>query len=109
MPLQGFCTEYMAEQAAMKKELAEAKQTLAIERMLAAETAASKKEAQELRESAENDPDTAMALFIDKHRELGWCSPEEAAVGVLSAFEGRIAVLHLGCGRFALYEFDSEE
>lgn len=107
--LQSFCTEYMAEQVAMKKELAEAKQTLAIERMLAADTAASKKEAQELRENSENDPDTAMALFIDKHKGLGWCSHKEAVVGVLSAFEGRIAVLHLGRGRLALYEFDSEE
>lgn len=107
--LQGFCTEYMAEQAAMKKELAEAKQALATERMLAADMAAIRQAAQELRENAENDPETAMALFLDQHKELPWCSPKEAAVGTLVASEGTFAVLHLGRGRHALFEFDSVE
>lgn len=107
--LQGFCTEYMAEQAAMKKELAEAKQALATERMLAADMAAIRQAAQELRENAENDPETAMALFLDQHKELPWCSPQEATVGTLVASEGTFAVLHLGRGRHALFEFDSVE
>jgi len=107
--LQGFCTEYMAEQAAMKKELAEVKKTLEMERMVATEMAASKQAAQELRENAENDPETAMALFLDQHKELHWCSPQEAAVGTLVASEGPFAVLHLGRGRHVLYEFDSVE
>lgn len=107
--LQGFCTEYMAEQAAMKKELDEAKQALATERMLAAEMAANRQAAQELRENAENDPETAMALFLDQHKALPWCSPQEAAVGTLVASEGTFAVLHLGRGRHALFEFDSVE
>lgn len=107
--LQGFCTEYMAEQAAMKKELAEAKQALATERMLAADMAAIRQAAQELRENAENDPETAMALFLDQYKELPWCSPQEAAVGTLVASEGTFAVLHLGRGRHALFEFDSVE
>lgn len=107
--LQGFCTEYMAEQAAMKKELAEAKQALEIERLLATGIEASKQEAQELRENAENDPETAMALFLDQHNTLPWCSPQEAAVGTLVASEGTFAVLHLGRGRHALFEFDSVE
>lgn len=107
--LQGFCTEYMAEQAAMKKELAEAKQALVTERMVAAEMAASKQAAQQLLENAENDPETAMALFMDEYRDLRWCSPQEAAMGTLRASEGHIAVLHLERGELALYAFDSVE
>lgn len=107
--LQGFCTEYMTEQAAMKKELAEAKQALAAERMVTAEMAAMKKDAQDLRENLENDPETAMALFMDEYRGLRWCSPQEAAVGTLVASEGHIAVLHLGRGQNVLFDFDSAE
>lgn len=107
--LQGFCTDYMQEQAAFKKELAEVKQTLAVERMVAAEVAATKQAAQELRENAQNDPETAMALFLEKYKDLDWVDAKYAAAGTLVTSEGHFAVLHVGRGKHVLHEFDSVE
>jgi len=110
--LQGFNIDYSRQITDLENRLKAKDADLAkleMDARVVAEMAAKKKDAQALRENPENDPDTAMALFLDQHKDLPWCDPEEASVGTLRAFEGRIAVLHLGRGRLALYEFDSVE
>ncbi len=110
--LQGFNLDYSRQISDLEKRLKAKDADLAkleMDARVVAEMAAMKKDAQDLRENLENDPETAMALFLEQHKELPWCTPQEAAVGTLRAFEGHIAVLHLGRGRHALYEFDSVE
>mgnify|MGYP001282447218 FL=1 len=110
--LQGFNIDYSRQISDLEKRLKAKDADLAkleMDARVVAEMAAMKKDAQDLRENLENDPETAMALFMDEHRDLRWCSPQEAAVGTLVASEGHIAVLHLGRGRYALFEFDSVE
>lgn len=110
--LQGFNLDYSRQITELETRL-KAKEadlvTLEMDKRLEAEMAAFKQAAQDLRKNLENDPETAMALFLDKYRDLPWCTPGEAAVGTLVASEGTFAVLHLGRGRNALYEFDSVE
>lgn len=74
-----------------------------------AEMEATKKAAKELRENRDNDPETAMALFLAEHEGLEWAKPWEVSVGRLEASEGQIAVLHVGRQRYVLHEFDSVE
>lgn len=108
--LQGFNMEYSRQISDLEKRLKAKEADLAkmeMEARVVAEMAATKKDAQALRENLENDPETAMALFLDQHKALPWCSPQEAAVGTLVVSEGIFAVLHLGRERYALFEFDS--
>lgn len=110
--LQGFNIDYSRQITDLEKRLKSKDAELAkleMDARVVAEMAATKKDAQALRENLENDPETAMALFLDQHGELPWCTAQEAAVGTVRASEGRFAVLHLGRGRLALYEFDSVE
>lgn len=110
--LQGFNLDYSRQISDLEQRL-KAKEAdlakLAMDTHVAAEMASTKKAAQGLRENLENDPDTAMALFLEQHKGLPWCTPQEAAVGTLVVSEGHIAVLHLGRGRNVLFEFDSAE
>lgn len=112
--LQGFCTEYMHEQAELKgklataeKGLADAKRLAAFEKQIQAEMAATRQAARDARQTPQNDQETAMALFLEQHKGLPWANPKQAAVGSLVASEGRFAVLHLGRGQNALFEFPS--
>jgi uncharacterized coiled-coil protein SlyX len=110
--LQGFNIDYSRQIANLEKRLKSQDVDLAklqMDARVVAEIAATKKDAQALRENPENDPETAMALFLEKHKGLPWCTPQEAAVGTLVASAGAFAVLHLGRGRNVLFEFDSAE
>lgn len=114
--LQGFCTEYMSEQKELKgklataeKGLADAKRLVAIEKQIQGEMAATRQVDRDARQTPQNDPETAMALFLEQHKGLSWASPQEATAGFLVASEGRYAVLHLGRGRNALFEFPSAQ
>lgn len=114
--LQGFCSEYMSEQQELKaklataeKGLADAKRLAAFEKQIQAEMAATRLAARQARETSGNDPETAQALFLEQHKGLAWCTPQQAAVGSLVAYEGRFAVLHLGRGHNALFEFPSAQ
>lgn len=93
--------------AEKKAELDEAKETL--EKQTTEAMASEKEAAKALRETPADDPETAMAMFLEKHKDLGWCNAQQAAEGTLVESEGHIAVLHLGRGKHALFEFPSVE
>jgi len=114
--LQGFCTEYMKEQRELKDKLAmaekgleDAKRLAAFEKQVQAQMYAERMAALAVQQTSQNDPETAMAAFLDKNKALPWCDPQQAAVGTLVVSEGRFAVLHLGRGRHALFEFPSAQ
>ena len=110
--LQGFNIDYSRQIADLEKRLQAKEADLAkleMEKHVAAEMAAAKKTAQALRENPENDPETAMALFLEKHKGLGWVDAKYASAGTLVASEGRFAVLHVGRGKHVLHEFPSQE
>lgn len=70
---------------------------------------AEKGAAKALRENRDNDPDTAIALFLAEHEGLEWAKPGDLQVGRLEASAGQFAVLHVGRHRYVLHEFDSVE
>jgi hypothetical protein len=93
--------------AEKRAELEKAKETL--EKQTTEAMAAEKAAAKAVREMPPEDPETAMALFLERHKGLAWCNAQQAAVGTLVESEGHIAVLHLGRGKQALFAFPSVE
>lgn len=102
--LQGLNVDYSRQITALEKRIEQAQRLAAFEKQIKAEMAAKKP-----RRDLPDDPETAMALFLEKHKALPYCTPQEASGGSLVASEGRFAVLHLGHGRHALVEFPSAQ